>query len=98
MIRKRSHRGRDLVWACSGATITDETTSPGRPNDASTCRPHGERCRMAQLRCVGRVSGAKVPDHPSRAKCVLFHLDTPLQVMFGVAGQSFWSRTATIAQ
>jgi hypothetical protein len=34
---------------------------------------------VARLWCVGRVSGAKEPNHPSRAKCVPFHSDTPLR-------------------
>ena len=50
----------------------------GRPNDASSRRAHGDQRHMAQLWCVGRVSGAKESDYP-REECVPVHFDTPLQ-------------------
>jgi len=54
-----------------------------RPNDTSSRRAHGDQRHMAQLRCIGRVSGAKEPDDP-REDSVPVHFDTPSEA--GVCG------------
>jgi hypothetical protein len=68
-----------------------------RPNDTSSRRAHGDQRHMAQLRCIGRVSGAKEPDDP-REDSVPVHFETPLPGDVCGCEPIISARAATITQ